>query len=200
MYTKLCKNGKLIYVESDDKSIDVTNDALKYLFLPCVLENDVRLRDIYLFVERYVDIIDSIVGCYCKEIILEGLSNIETNSIPEDLKYLELYWFIDVDNDGMSGNLFPSFIGVGTEDNHISIALSSSSCLINLPVVLSNQFTICDHHIGESQYRQIVYNNPEYSLIDIIYGIIWELSFFGSPANREKYLLELDDTVETNDI
>ena len=114
-YDETIKKGE--YVERD-----ITKNAIRYLFEPCELEQGVSLRDVFLLLNTELDIFDSIIGNWCKEIVTEGLTQ---PSKPyqfdeEGIEYLELYWSFYYDDGSEYGPSFygynrPSFHGIGFE-------------------------------------------------------------------------------------
>lgn len=76
-----------------------------------------------------------------------------------------------------------------------SLSFTSTNELINIPVKLSNSFVIVEDDYkkttkitaAEELYpKLLVADNPDYSLGNILYSIIWELSFYGGPDSRDK--------------
>jgi hypothetical protein len=163
---------------------DVTNTAICRLFDRCTLDEQTTLRDVLLLLNTNLPMFDLIIGNWCKEYVCEGLAEqVEKN---ENVSYLELYWllefFEDEDDKYTEGNRFPSFHGVGLDANenygNINIGMIPVNEISHLNIKLNDLYFV-SNDTGEVFYR-----NPEYTLGQILYGIIWELSFLGNPNSR----------------
>lgn len=181
---------------------DVTEKAHHFLFETAKIEDDVTLRDIFLILQRHLGFYDDLLGNWCEEIVTEAFS------LPEDqqqetgegkMQYLELYWMFteskeDKDRKSLSGFHFPSFHGWGTwedgTEGGFGVAFTPLYHLLDYPLKLNQEITIYDD-IGRMPKPPRVYHEATYTLGHILYGIIWELSFFGSPAMRDGQREEL---------
>lgn len=230
------KDGKLfetrwIYNKETEEGhyedTDVTEDASRFLFEICDLESGIILKDIFLLLNSNLDIFDSIIGNWCKEIVTEGLTGQEkpyTGEYNQDeIEYLELYWAFDYDDgdykDGescFSGYHRPSFNGMGFEqkedklfesgevecpkDKRTSwaVEMRPTNELINYPVKLGSKVEVYEENHTKKEYMSKLaeYNGATFTLGNILEGIIWELSFFGSPENRNKATEELHQRIE----
>lgn len=206
--------GQIVLSKYDEPDKDVTEYALSYLMEECVLDDDVTLRDIFLILQRDLSIYKMLIGNWVDEIVAEGLSGKPFEGDPEDCKidYLELYWEMAVKigkKPSFSGYLFPQFHGWGTwtdkifpnqPDDYkggIAVGLTPTYELIDIPVKLRPTATVTI----SKNYRQKnddiqEYVNPEYSLFQILYAIIWELSFFGKPESRDKKMSGFKETIQ----
>lgn len=246
----ITKDGKLIKTDrnyNNDPSIpenkrttytqkDITDIAFRYLFDECCLEDGVTLKSIFLLLNKNLDIFDSILGNWCKEIVTEGLSQPETvyTNIydPDGMEYLELYWDLrktpiwneadskfESNNVILTGSKRPLFHAVGYElkedlysswdvnKHHIeqkkgsriiwSLSFQKSNHIINIPLKLKKEVSLMDesnfYNDHTKDVTQLVYfNDSDYTLGDILNGIIWELSFFGCPEKRDNKGSELN--------
>jgi len=142
----------------------------------------------------------------------------------DDFDYLELYW--EGERSTYKGKVMDgsgwSFHGVGKEgvvpedmSKHMSIEevdkiiydgyrqkyaieLSPIYKLANYPIKICDEIIVADgdkvtHDITKCPLR------PSITLIELLYGVIWEISFFGSPAQRNAQKEELDDTINEID-
>jgi len=131
-----------------------------------------------------------------------------------NIEYLEVYWLGDRDElaDGSSW----SFHGVGPEGfvadpGHYSteelckllyeteggyrqnwaIELSPMYELANYPVKISKEMIIADWSKDGIDNKKIDFK-PSITLIELLYAIFWEISFFGNPTKRMKEKEALD--------
>lgn len=200
------------YVEDD-----VTERAVTLLFDDCTLEDGVILRDIFLLLNTELDIFDTIITNWCKEIVTEGLTKPKEAARETEIEFLELYWrfYKDVDRDTkktfLGGNIFPQFHGMGFvhKEDHIvdgilhskagertgySIALTPASELMDIPVRFSEDVCIYNEDNWSEQPQK--FDSGQYSLGQILYAVIWELSFYGGPEKRDQTSQELMDSVD----
>lgn len=186
--------GEGSYVESD-----VTAIPALHLFNECKLEDGVTLRDLFLFVKRHIEFFDLIVTNWCAEIVDEGLSSISsTHEREKEIEYLEVYKLLTIEENETDGMTRADFHGVGyanEKDERINwgVSLSSSNVLIDLPLKLN---TTCEVYKNHEIKPYLTLPNIAFTLIEIIYGIIWELSFFGGPQERQEKKNELDAMVD----
>lgn len=188
---------------------DVTDSGPLHLMEPCVLEDGVTLRDIFVILKRDIDLYSIIINNWVEEIVEEGLSGKAPAKDDTSVDFLELYWEIEAEvgkDPEFGGHLFPSFHGWGTwpEDGHtpaghkggIAVDFSPSYELIDLPVKLRDAvgFSVEKNYRSKPGDRQ-EYPGATYSLFHILYAIIWELSFAGGPDDRAAKLEKLMESV-----
>jgi hypothetical protein len=192
---KIVSEGRLlrtrwVYDEDKDKGCyvtdDVTDKAPSYLFDACTLEEGVVLEDIFQLLERHLDVYKTVMGDVIKDVVKEGLQPYTGEE--KELEYLELYWGIDYDEDEKEfpGNILPGFHGIG-------IAGEIPYCLMLTPAneIAGLPLKLCQEFIVSSNTKYEIFEGPQFSLGQILYGIIWELSWFGSPEERERKKQEL---------
>ena len=80
----------------------------------------------------------------------------------------------------------------------LSLSFTPSCDIIDKPVILNQDICICDDVVNHdwSKDNTIVYDACEYSLGHILNGIIWELSFHGSPKKRTDQKEELNEILK----
>lgn len=143
----------------------------------------------------------------------------------EAIEYLELYWSVSYDESTpeLNGINRPEFHGVGVaqkedkvfewgglehkkgERTRWAVDLSPVSDLVNIPVKLNTDFVVFDddpkHETDMDQQVGFgfpigTYKGANFTLGNILEGIIWELSFHGEPAQRNAMIQELRRRVE----
>lgn len=141
---------------------------------------------------------------------------------PEQIEYLELGYTPEYSKNKDEGTCLygftrPDFGGVGVElkndgdmehwekGQRVSwgISLTPANELINIPVKLSKEFTVYPSILNEDwdsrtrmQNPLAKFENPQYTLGNILHGIIWEMSFHGGPDSRQGFKESLDAQVE----
>lgn len=209
---KITKGGRLEktvwhYDEEKDEGSyvtkDVTDSAISHMWDYCELADDLVLQDIFLLLNTELDIFDAMIGNWCKEIVTEGLKTPKVPDLIEGMEFLELYWHYDLgkkwvndvetDEYQIIGNNFPDFHGYGTwsmdegveepMEGGFGVSFTPANELALYPIRLNKTLVIdCD----DESKRSIDFPNPSFTLGHIFIGIIWELSFHGSPGNRKK--------------
>lgn len=210
--------------EGEYQEFDITKQAIRHLFEVCELEEGVTLKDIFLLLNTELDIFDAVIGNWCKDIVTEGLTQPEkpydlSTYDPDQIEYLELVYTPEYDLDGDDKDVLygihrPDFGGVGVvlqaENEHHKageriawgVSFTPSNELINIPVKLSDKFSIYEGILKwdkTSTGDRVLasFSNPTYTLGGILEGIIWELSFHGGPGSRKIRKDELDEAVKS---
>jgi hypothetical protein len=174
--------------------VDLTDHAPGYLFCNCTIDSDVILKDIFLLLNRHLEAFTEIFNDNLPPIVKEGFSPyVGTKSL---LTSLMLMWEIrydEAEEKVLSGNTVPHCYGTGSSDEDIfGIEFAPANEIAELPVRLSSKLRIWKEEQGEYE----VFENPEYTLGQILYSIILELAFFGSPANRDKKHEEMLNSIK----
>ena len=202
------KKDKLF--ESDFKSefraylqSDVTADFKKYLFRDCEISEETTLGDLIAFMEKDLPFWQSIIPFNLELFIEESKKeNKNINNKEDEIEFLELYQFLETDILGKKefhGILFPSFHGVGFAKKeepapfrslkkgdriNYSVSMSPVNELVHLPVRLNKETNLILQKRNFKKTQVIELGEGPYSLIGIIYGIFWEISFHGPPVSR----------------
>jgi hypothetical protein len=176
--------GRLTSYTHDEKVLDVTESAPTLLFEPCLLAHKVTLRDIFLLLERHIDVFDKLLGNWCKVFTEEALSNKEGVALDVAFDYLELYHVLEVDDEELLGMDRPDFHAVQGEESY-SLSFLPVHEYVDYPLVL-----------GKTQMDdgKTFYETP-FTLGKILYGILWEISFYGPPISRDQKGKELKDSM-----
>jgi hypothetical protein len=164
----------------------------------CELDSAVTLRDVFDFIEMHVESIEPILGNWVRDFLEESKQPYEEKE-GRDLERLELYWFLESDHEfGTSGMAFPSLHGVGASGEKYGVDFSACNGLMNLPLSLKADAEIFmrDSSPRGKSHSTIVLPKIDYTLLGILYGIIWELSFFGPPKKRDEEVKKLMAVVE----
>jgi hypothetical protein len=203
------KDGIIIANAGSSSEKNVTDVAILYLMQPCEIEDGVTLKDIFLILKRDMSFYKTLIQNWVEEIVEEGLSPTKSQDDASQCKidYLELSWNLTAESgkeNYFSGLEMPEFHGVGswpaTEHNPegsgaISIMFSPANHLANIPLKLKQTLNL-DLQTEYKFKERITYHNPTYTLLQILYAIIWEMSFLGKPEKRNTELEKLNQVVE----
>lgn len=204
------------YDESRDEGAyiddDVTDQASRHLFSTVALVPEVTLRDILLLLDIDPLLQEIFAHDWAEELLAEMMDgnvpsapSIEYD--PKGIEYLELYqaW----SQDSFSGKLKPihrlDFHGVGfvlcedvVRDGCIdyragerikwSLSFTSPLKMLHLPVRLNPEVSLREGNMDSVNYSKEIgrMRNPGVTLGQVIHGVLWELSFHGSPAFRDE--------------
>jgi len=215
----LKKGGRLAGHEyGKTRMRDRTAAASTHLFDHCELDKDVTLRDVFLLLKRNIKLYDAIFGNWCREIVASGLSKrFKHDPKTDDMDFLELYCDITEHDSGKkypvetSGFRRLSFDGVGklkknSEDGYgkkgqtirFGVELTEPWKLTSYPLKLRKTIEI-RRELPKKNEVVATFRNPEFTLGDILYGIIWELSFYGPPDKAKKFAESLNKMREDID-
>jgi len=183
---------------------DVTANFKKYLFNNCEVSEETTLGDLITFMEKDLPFWKSIIPFNLELFIEESKKENKNIDDKEDkIEFLELYQFLETTSSlgkkEFQGILFPNFHGVGfakkdetalffslKKGDRISYSVSMSPIneLVHLPVRLNKKSSLIIQEINFKKTQIIELGEGPYSLIGIIYGIFWEISFYGPPVSR----------------
>ena len=206
MSTLLLKKGGMLelkYWDTETRSNltrDVTDQATFNLMRQCELDDDVTLRDVFLVLQRDIDVYKIVINNWVEELVEEAFRPAERES---DVDHLELYWHITADRDEKFPSApvahFPSFHGWGDYSDGsgkgaIGLMMSKVSTLMDYPLKLKDEVLFIDDTDAKNPITT-EYKGATYTLLHILYGIIWEMSFLGGPADRDAEIESMNETM-----
>jgi len=221
---RISKGGKLVAETWNNKQltdIDITNELYDHLFNVCEIEDGVILKDVLLLVKNWCEILSPITTSsptWLRELVDEGLNN-PFKGDESNVKHLELSWAGEVrqyyKKDPKELQEWVSFDGIGDppkdDENYkdwpvgkpVNYALDFSpvDTLTELPIKLNKKITIYDETNRKGVYPPPVILEAEktFTLAEILRGIFWELSFLGSPKDRNEKSAEIMQTMKDID-
>lgn len=206
---RISKGGKLIaevWENKQQNDVDITDQLYGHLLNVCDIEDGVILKDILLMVNDWCNVLSPITTSspdWMKELVNEGL-NKPFKRDDSCVKHLELSWGAEVrqyTKEPKHLEEWISFDGIGDPPENdesykdwpagqsVNYALDFSpvNTLSELPVKLNKTIKIYDETNKKAAYPPpiLIEAEKEFKLIDILRGIFWELSFLGSPSDRD---------------
>ena len=188
----LTKNGIQVLAWDGDAGQYVeraVSTVLAVLRCDCYMDAGVTMADIFRAVEPHTDLVQFLRAwshCDVEAFHAEARKPAAGQS---DLLYIEISRKFEWDEDGA----YPSLhvCGVGEPDEggltHYGIDMTPVSEIVNLPVRIRPRMEIFDD-------RKKVAEVPcEFTLLDVLGEIYWEISFFGSPTMRDEKVAELEE-------
>lgn len=182
------------------KEKDVSRSLPYYLFHPCIIE-EATLGDILRLMEPHLKILSVVINNWVGEFIAElgEIDEVEDTGI--DLDYLELVYFAEWEEkeDQLLGNDRPILHGIADGDAY-SISFMSVPSLAHLPVKLGG-FNINHSIMNDTEWEREIakFGEASFSLGRILHGVVWELSWYGPPDERDaewKDLMKVLEEVE----
>lgn len=188
-YVKITKNGLREYSWNGDirkyrgrrpKKLNV----LSCLRCVCKLDKGITVLDIFNIVDQY-----KLLKIFCSQYswcrAIDGFHKQaketgEKNS--ENIDYLEIGWVCDFYKGEISLNT--DFIGIGKTDRY-SVSCSPSYVYANLPIVINKQLELN----GVKLKR-------DFTLLDILDAIYFDISFYGGPKEIENFVAEMNCRLE----
>jgi hypothetical protein len=183
---------------------DVTDIAISYLHEDIEFDDNVTLRDLFLVINKELELFNLIFGNWIDEytnVILCGVpeSEEENNQIDHLLVSLE------IENEGEEYNIpsFPEFHGVGIckepfetykEGDEIKWGISFSPMQKFADTLLVLDPFV---HVYNSKTKEKnTYPSSGYTFFNVIYAIVYEISFHGGPEDTEKVFDSLNDQIK----
>lgn len=183
---------------------DVTDISISYLHEDIEFDDNVTLRDLFLVINKELELFNLIFGNWIDEytnVILCGVpeSEEENNQIDHLLVSLE------IENEGEEYNIpsFPEFHGVGIckepfetykEGDEIKwgISFSPMQKFADTLLVLDPFVHVYNSKTKENKK----YPSSGYTFFNVIQGILYEISFHGGPEATKRVLDDLTAQVE----
>ena len=207
--------GQLLKVEWDYKKQkfieveDITNKIGFYLNEITTVDTNITFKDILLLIKNNLSLCKIIIHNYIDEFLDEGFNkrnkkyNIHKYN-SENIEYLELYKYISEDEPQLIN--YCHFHGIGVELQEAfeyhqkgqrinwSISMSKINNIINIPFKLNNNLKI--YNTKWDVITEFKSKTSIFTLYDILYWTIWELSFYGNPTERNRKLKNLKSQVK----
>jgi hypothetical protein len=205
----LHKGPRLVYKRPDrnDEPLDVTDRAAEYLFTTIQLDSDATLGDVFGLLDN--PLMRTVFRReYVNEVLAEASLGPVVKNEPthEKLEYIELnqIWNLDsatkeftsVGKYGVSGKshlLAEDVVEGGSvlyragERINWSISMTSVCELLHVPVRVQSAVQICEEDVFAKRFGHAIQSgvNHYITLGTLIQSLLWELSWHGTPAQRQ---------------
>lgn len=209
----LTKDSKLVEVFWDKENVEYVKREITHIpsayhlhERPCEIEEGTTLKDIFIYMKKNIHFWDVILGNWCSDFIEEGLKPFEEEDKNQDTTtdYLELYWHGEhstyKDQEELSGMTTMCFHGMGRynedceygyykKDDEVALGISFTPVnkIASVEIKINTMMKIYEFCKTDPLLKGTV----EPTLFQILYAIIWELSFHGPPAKRDEKAQEL---------
>ena len=157
------------------------------------IADNVTFGDFFKFLIKEKNLINLIFGASMYGVSFDLLINDFKRKFElkdDEIQYLEICWYVDYDNDELV--IDPDFHGISKKEennfNEMPIGLDFVSIceLKNYPLILNEVLEIIDNTTWPDEGRTILKSTKQYTLYDIIHSVLYELTWYGTPAMRDK--------------
>lgn len=184
MLLVITENDIAIRESNKDRSID---DIHNYLWAPVELEGSVTLRRLFGIIEPLVDF----WGIMLNENVSALVTEMATSCVePANFSSLVVSWQLERQKGELT--LTNDFSGKDVNNVFCAVEFYPVNRLGAIPVKIQKELALFDWDTQETQPLGV--RQP--SLIEMYKAIFYELSFFGSPEEREAAKLELEQALD----
>jgi hypothetical protein len=204
---KLLKN-KILLVEEGKRNKKV-NNIIFYLNELIEIDENYTLKDFFKIVKKNKDIFNIIfysdLGGNNLQLYIDDINKKvkkkkkEENEDNEKIDYLGIFWMAEhwkYKDKTTSVEIDPEFYGVGTRNGmktNYSIDLCPLNTLKNCKIKLNKEFKLCSY-IAEKKIIEpvlLVDSSRYFTVYDFLRIILYEVSWNGSPNNRDERLNDI---------
>lgn len=208
------KGGTLYYTDWEDgkwTEENVTETINNHLFDLCYFENGLILRDIFNVVESNIDLFKIIMPYeQIDEIIEESKTACSPeNNEKQDISLL-LGWCVEHEKEFKELAVHTTFDGVTHEDRkeeiegdigngRIGLDFLPANHLIDCEIRQNRRFDVCagiGYGLEVSKEPVMRLDCKSFTLLEVIYGIFFELSFHGNPKERDERGNEVVESIK----
>ncbi len=200
MKTITLRNHKA-FIETKKTGQEVFS-LVPYLTNLCEIGDNFTFGDLFSFIEKDLKLIESIFGGSMGNFPLIDFVN-EIKKEPIKDKYpmdaLEIYKCVEIHEYKKELDLTDCnhFHGLGKDENgemqQWAIEGTALHQLRDIPLKLKKKGSLSDWRDKSFEIEEF---DTYYSLFDVINSVLYEITFYGSPANRDKQMKELFESLE----
>jgi hypothetical protein len=205
MMAKLLADG----IELDDGTKFLTFECSRALWEPIKTVEGATVGTLLNILRGEVDFYSKLFDSPYLEAYLDETS--EEDSRP--LRFVEFRWYIEKwtgrawSKDG-DLSVHPDVAGVGKRDCpethpdpeadlHYALDFTPIPSLAGLPIVVNDSVEL--HEYGKKKYEKTILGDMSLRLIDILFALVEEASFHGSPENRQSRMDDIKDAAKQLD-
>jgi hypothetical protein len=200
---QLKKGGRLFVKEWDTEKNDFieleicSDEFMFHLYDSICLGNGVTLMDVFLMLRQNIEISSISIGCpFLDDIIDEALSAPKKNIERSGMAAVLLSWSVFSEKEDEDNFILDhlSFRGIG--DKEYPLEFVPTNELVMYPLSVDENYIVYDSTDDDKIYFS---TKKKFVLIDLIRGIVDELSYMGPPDVREFALFELQKSAEKDE-
>jgi len=156
--------------------------------------------------DKFDEIYHSCLGGYSLTPFIDEVDDIPTEK--SDLEYLQVFWHADKSENEIT--IVSGLHGIGVENydegpykKGDTIAYAVDFTPLNnlkyLNVRLNKEVTIMNYDRSDDENFHIDLGNKSFTVFDLFYAILFEISWNGDPKGREGRLSELEESIELSE-
>ena len=197
------RNPELLEIIPDDEIIGYLSEEVE-------LGESVTFERLFEIIienkEMFNDIYHSCLGGYSLAPFIDEVDDIPTEK--SELKFLEIFWHSDKSDNEISMVSGLHGIGVETSDNSpynkgdsiiYAVDFTPLNNLKYLIVRLNKDVIIMDYDRKDDEKFQIELGRKSFTIFDLFYAILYEISWNGDPDGREDRLSEIEKSIEVSE-
>jgi hypothetical protein len=181
---QLQKGGKLVtleWSEEDDDFVEIELEPMEYLFFAnnTICLDSISLRDVFLLMEKDIEFFSILTYCpFLDDLINEGLSQ-KTDA--NNISLLELRRKSSLQKDGDKNYIHKrmDFYGKG-HDETFALDMMQTNNIAHLPLFINEDVNVMD----ELEENTVFSFSEKFTLSEFVYGLVYELTTFGHPEER----------------
>lgn len=198
---QLQHSGRLVRMEWNkelERNVEYiipSNELVYHLHDSICFADGVTLRDLFRLMTRDSNLFMMLTACDCFMEIVDELK-VEATSVKE-MTALELAWRVEIESLDTTTVIDTAveFYGLGDE-GQVGLEFTSVAHLADCLILLNEVFNVRD----ETNHDKVVFSTTrKFTLLEVVCGVIEELTFFGSPKKRDEALADLHNRVATVD-
>lgn len=163
----------------------VTDNVGDILFLDCIFDPSLKVRDLFTIAENNLELFSSILPYHIEDFIYESKIPIEINPEDKDCS-LEFAW----------RNVHDQFDDTSEFHSHVSLSIIDpreemkqgidflpANFLVDMAVVQDIEYKVSGQF--EAAGQQYDFGIKYFNLLDIMQNMFYDISFYGPPDRRE---------------
>jgi len=189
---QLRRGGRVVRMEWDEEAANHAEVFIHPSEFPAFLDatvcvaDDVSLQDIMIMIERNGELFADVAACEHIGALLDDMRNVseeDTDGMPVSL---EIGWSATI----IEGLLqFGPLLSGRTEDGEpVDVAFAPLPCIADLPIILDESFVVVD---DEDPSEAVFVSRCMLTLLDVVKGVLDELTQLGSPEEKRQAVDEL---------
>lgn len=206
MDTIMFDGGVAICKSDDDPEIEFPVDSLvEYLGCPVVLKAGTTLAHVWAYLERDADFFGTVfrqaMGNFSIDLYIKQAKKPDASREDEDpqncMVGLEAGWDAEIWEDEIT--ISTDFRGIGPqkapdgaliEDGGWAVEMTPINELLSYPFRLDEEFIVCDR--STKDYKELWKGKREWTVYDMYFAILFEITFCGTPNDQIRRVAELD--------
>lgn len=195
----LKKNGRIFYSREYERKRIAAPSFLPFMSEPLEIEEGATFKTFFNHImkekDKYSEIFVSHLGGYDLSMFEEEWRKPFVKEKNDGMESLEIFWYVDYDSEDGSVKEQPSFQGIGHSAEEgltpYGIDFTPLNKLKNYPIKLNTEYKIEEYTLRKRRPRKIFAGKKAFTVYDVISAVLYEITFYGGPQQRNEQLEEL---------